>query len=72
MATETTTNDETKTDDTKTDETDTGSSGKGSKDTTDGDDDLDAEKWKALARKHEKKSGTLQAELENIKAANMS
>jgi hypothetical protein len=51
---------------------DTGADDK-SKGTTDDDDDddpadADAGKWKSLARKHEKQSGRLQAELDKIKA----
>jgi len=68
MATETTTSEETETDETETTGTDKGSGGKGSKDTTTDDVDVDVEKWKALARKHEKQSGKLQAELDKIKA----
>jgi hypothetical protein len=71
MATDTTTSEETETDETETTGTDKGSAGKGSKDTTTDDDDVDAEKWKALARKHEKQSGKLQAELDKIKAESM-
>lgn len=75
MATDAKTSDESKTDETKTTETDTGSGGKETKVTTtdddDGDDDADAGKWKALARKHEKQSGKLAAELESIKAKSM-
>ena len=68
MATETTTS-ETETDESKTKEPDTGAGDKTSKETTDdADDDADATKWKALARKHEKQSGNLQAELDKIKA----
>lgn len=71
MATETTTSEETETDETETNGTDKAPAGKGSKDTTTDDDDVDAEKWKALARKHEKQSGKLQAELDKIKAESM-
>jgi hypothetical protein len=71
MATDTTTSEETETEETETGGTDKGSGGSSSKETTSGDDDLDAEKWKALARKHEKQSGKLQAELDRIKAESM-
>lgn len=72
MATDATTSDENETDESKPSDTDTGSGGKGSKGTTDDDGDADGEKWKALARKHEKQSGKLQAELDKIKAETMS
>lgn len=71
MATETTTSEETE--ETTTDETDKDSGGKGSEGA--GDDELTAEnaaKWREMARKHEKANGTLKAELDKIKAANMS
>lgn len=63
------TNDNGQTDDSsKDDDTSTGTGTDGKDD----DDEGDAEKWKALARKHEKQSGKLAAELDKLKASTMS